>query len=350
MDEFERIKTFLAPLSQGYEGAFSLLDDVARLEALNQDDCHLVTMDSMVEKIHFLPHSDPFLLAQKLLQVNLSDLAAKGAWPESYFLSLALPPKLGDEWLQKFAQGLEKVQKQYGFFLSGGDCVLSPQAMVFTVTLIGKAPKDKRLWHGRGKLEFNQDIYVTGTIGDGFLGLAIAKGEGLELELSSENRNYLEQRYLLPQARLEMGRELQILGKKHGFSFAAMDISDGLMGDAQHLLTASQNPELAIHLYAQQIPLSQAAQDWLAEEVNLFPELLNGGDDYEILFAAPPEAKPYLMELSKQYPISLIGKVTKSPPPETQNKKGKEDRHRVYLVDRSGDIIPVQHKSYLHRF
>lgn len=351
MDEFQRIKQVFAPLTKGYSGAFGLTDDVACLNAISKDFCHLVTMDTLVEHIHFIKNSNPKLLAMKALAVNLSDLAAKGASPECYFLSLALPDSVDDAWLMEFAKGLEAQQLRYGFHLAGGDSVATNGSLTITITIIGKAgageTASKPDWLKREGAQLGDIIYVTGTIGDGYLGLKASKGESFGFDLDDESLNFLKNRYECPTPRLEIGQALSKLGndkRKGAGRISALDISDGLVADCEHLLNANQIELIAV-IEAKAIPLSHPASLWLAQDLELFPNLITGGDDYEILFTAPPSLAPEIEELAKHHPITKIGRLESQTirPQASQNPK-------VQVITRDGTIMPLTHKGYRHQF
>lgn len=266
MDEFNRIATYFAPLASAAEGAFGLTDDAA-VVAVPAGEQLVVTQDTLVEGVHFLGAESPKLLAQKALRVNLSDLAAKGAIPLGYFLSLSLPPRCDDVWVEAFCSGLAEDQKTYGITLMGGDSTASPQGISITINAQGTTPRIIR----RNGAQAGDTLFVTGTIGDALLGLQVAQGT------LAHNADLL-QRYHLPQPRVAFTTAIR------DYASAALDVSDGLLQDARHLATQS-GVALAIMLDA--LPLSNAAHTH-APDAEALLRLATGGDDYELLFTAPP--------------------------------------------------------------
>lgn len=264
MDEFTRIATYFAPLAAKAEGAFGLTDDAAILTP-PADEQLVVTQDTVVEGIHFIGNEPAAHIAQKALRVNLSDLAAKGAVPLAYFLSLSLPPDHSEPWIADFAAGLAADQASYGITLMGGDSTASKQGVVITITAIGSTPRMIR----RKGAQIGDILYVTGTIGDAALGLQAARG--------TDEDTHLLSRYRLPQPRLAA---IPLLRQ---FATAALDVSDGLLQDAQHLAQQSQT---ALHIALDSLPLSAPAAAYASDAEKLLA-LATGGDDYEILFTAP---------------------------------------------------------------
>lgn len=287
MDEFARIARFLAPLATE-PGAYSLRDDVASL-SLPPGKQLVVTQDTLVEGIHFIGDEPPALLAKKALRVNLSDLAAKGAEPYGYLLSLSLPERCGDDWVEAFAQGLAEDQKAYGLSLLGGDSTGSPAPIVLTVTALGLAERTVR----RDGAKPGDGLFVTGTIGDAYLGLKAVKGD-------IESHPFLLSRYHLPQPRNTFAHAIA------RYATASLDVSDGLLQDAAHIARES---DIRVIIEADAMPLSDAAAAFPLERL----PLLSGGDDYELLFTAPAVAEADLRQAAATAGIRLsrIGACTK---------------------------------------
>lgn len=320
--EFERIARFLAPLADNRPEALGLLDDAAVLRPPSKGS-YATTLDTMVEGVHYLPDDPPERVARKLLRVNLSDLAAMGAEPYGYLLSLCLPRERDDSWLAAFCQGLREDQEIFGIGLLGGDSVSTKGPAVLSLCAIGIGEEEKLF--RRSGAQVGDLLFVSGTIGDGFLGLAVRRQEFLWL--ASQERNALARRYQLPEPRLALAAALR------GSVTAAIDVSDGLLADAGHLAETSG---VAIEISAPRIPLSKAAESILADDPELFPSLLGGGDDYELLFAAPPSARQAVLAAAEASatPVTEIGKVAAG--------KG------VSLLDRAGEAISVDRKGWTH--
>ena len=326
MDEFDFIRSLLAPLA-GPEG-LSLKDDAALFTP--DDDYDLViTKDAMVEGVHF-PHGEyGGHIAEKLLRVNLSDLAAKGASPRGYLLSLAIPKAITQEDLKGFTVGLGEVQDAYSFTLWGGDTVTTAGPFIVSATFIGQVPRGQMVKR-TGAVD-GGDIWVTGTIGDAYLGLQNVLGRTLSPLPTSEQIYQWEEAYLRPEPRLLLRK----LFRK--YATAAVDVSDGLLADAEHIALAS---DVSLDLELEAIPFSHETKTWLNAQVNrhkAYESLFSGGDDYEVLFTAKPENRRDIEAQSKQLgvPITRIGKVT-----------GRAKS--VTVFNRSGEPIVFEKKGYRH--
>ena len=283
--EFELIARYFAPLARTFAGAGGLESDNAYLAADGRHDIALKT-DTIVSGVHFLGDESPARVAAKALRVCLSDLAAGGALPLAYQLSLALPKGWQERWVAGFARGLAADQRRYGIVLCGGDTVVTPGPLTITVTAFGKVPRGKGL--GRAAAQAGDELWSSGTVGDGALGLLAARG-GLK-GLAVRDRKALEERYRLPRPRTALGTRLI------GIASAAADVSDGLLADAGHIAAASR---LAVHIEREQVPLSPAARRALAADPTLWPRVLGGGDDYELVIAVPPRRRAALQAAAR---------------------------------------------------
>src|SRR5262245_57496657 len=244
LSEFAMIAKLLAPLSANDPGAFGLTDDAAILSVPNGQDL-VVTKDMLVEGVHFLHDDPPDLIARKALRVNLSDLAAKGAQPRTYLLGLSLASWIGDEWLARFAAGLAEDQRRFSVSLSGGDTTVTSGPLMVSITAFGTVPQGRMI---RRKGARPRDaVFVSGTIGDAGAALAVLKGEGIGL--SDFDRSALISRYQLPEPRIALGQLLL------GVASAALDVSDGLLGDLEHIAKVS---DVRIAIDAAKIPVSAA--------------------------------------------------------------------------------------------
>ncbi len=295
--EFERIARYLAPLAADRPEALGLLDDAALLRPPAQG-IQVTTLDTMVEGVHYLADDPPDLIARKLLRVNLSDLAAMGARPYGYLLSLCLPRERDETWLAVFCEGLRQDQDSFAIHLLGGDSVSTTGPAVLSLCAIGEA-EEERLFRRSGA-SAGELLFVSGTIGDGALGLAVRR-QGF-MGLAQEARDYLARRYQLPEPRLGLSAALL------GTASAAIDVSDGLLADAGHIAETSG---VAIEISAPDIPLSKPAESVLAEDPELFSSLVAGGDDYELLFSVPPEARDRVIAAAESSgtPVKEIGRV-----------------------------------------
>jgi thiamine-monophosphate kinase len=276
-DEFSEIARLFRPLTGGAPGAFDLLDDAAIVPQRPGFDL-VVTKDAMVEGVHFPVGERPDLIARKLLRVNLSDLAAKAAEPFGCFLAVAWPPGFGSAEREAFARGLGEDLAAYDVALLGGDTVSTPGPFTASLTALGWVPEGRMV--RRAGASFGDVLAVSGTIGDGVLGLAAARGE------IADPDGWLANRLRLPTPRLELCEAL----REH--ARAAADVSDGLIADAGHIAEASG---LGVSLDLDEMPLSPAAAAWLdrqPDRVAALVRLATGGDDYEVIAAfadSPPE-------------------------------------------------------------
>lgn len=314
--EFGRIKDYLAPLAG--EGAFGLSDDAA-LIAETPGHGLVVTTDTVVAGVHFVGDEAPAAIAAKLLRVSLSDLAAMGAEPVGYTLNWALPAACGDGWVEAFCAGLEAEQRELGFSLLGGDSVTTPGPACLTATLFGRVP-DGQVLRRQGAAP-DETVYVSGTIGDGALGLLAAKGELPGLD--SASREALIARYRMPEPRLDLGRALR------GRASAAADVSDGLLADLGHIAEASGT---GAEVEFEKIPLSPAARAALAADRDLWPMIVAGGDDYELVFTGPAGLEAALDGAG--VPVAPIGRVT--------------DGADVLLLDADGKSLHMDQTGYRH--
>ena len=272
--EDELIARYFQPLATD-PGAFGLSDDAAVLKG-SADDL-VVTTDAIVEGVHFLPGDPPDTVARKALRVNLSDLAAKGAAPAGFVLTLALR-EVNDGWLTAFARALGEDAKAFACPLLGGDTVATPGPLTISITAFGRVPAGKMV--RRGGARAGDAVVVTGTIGDATLGLAVLKS-GLSagaLTADAVVREALVQRYRVPQPRVALAPAVR------DHASAAMDVSDGLAGDLAKLCKASGvSAEIAL----ERVPLSSQARSYLSAGATTIEALVSGGDDYEILCAVP---------------------------------------------------------------
>jgi thiamine-monophosphate kinase len=291
--EFELIARYFAPLAQGFAGARGLRSDNAYLDGDARHDLAVKT-DTIVQGVHFLPDEKPELVAARALRVCLSDLAAGGARPFTYQLSLSLNRSWHESWVAGFARGLAADQRHYGIALSGGDTTQTPGPTTITVTAFGKVPRGRGL--GRDGARAGEELWVSGTIGDAALGLLAARGE-----IKSPS---LERRYRLPQPRTTLGPLLV------GIASATADVSDGLLADAGHIADASH---LAVTIERDCVPLSAAARRVVAANAVLWTNVMGGGDDYELLIALPPPRRRALLAAARRAAVKVtrIGDFTK---------------------------------------
>jgi thiamine-monophosphate kinase len=306
-------------------GAFGLDDDAAVLQARGEDI--VVTTDAVVEGVHFLPDDPPDTVARKALRVNLSDIAAKGATPAGFVLTLALRG-VDETWLAAFASGLGEDAKAFNCPLLGGDTVSTPGPLMVSISAFGRVANGKMV-HRNGAKPGDR-VMVTGTIGDAALGLDILRGGPVAAALTGDPaaKELLVSRYRVPQPRNALAKAV----REH--ASAAMDVSDGLAGDLAKLCAASG---VSADIDTPLVPASVAAASLLARGVIGIEALISGGDDYEILCAVPEaQLAAFTREAGRAgIAVTAIGTITgESRPPR--------------FLDAQGTEIGLRHLSYSH--
>ena len=316
MREGEIIERLLRPIAT-HPAARRLADDAAVWSPPMGREL-VLTHDVIAEGVHYLGTDDPSDIAWKLVAVNLSDLAAKGAEPAGVLIGLGLA-RPDDVWLERFASGLARVLAEHGTALFGGDTTTGAVSAVLGCTAIGHVPRGQSL--SRTGPRPADDLYVSGTIGDAGLGLAIARGE-------APAEPALLRRYRLPVPRLAMGQGLAAVG-----AHAAMDVSDGLLIDAARMAKASG---VRIEIALADVPLSDAAAARLAPGDAGRLAAATAGDDYELLIAAPPESRAALLTLSEAARLRLtrVGRV--------------EAGEGFSVIGEGGTPVPVPRLGYEH--
>jgi thiamine-monophosphate kinase len=320
------IERHFRPLAK-HPGAFNLVDDAAALAP--PAGCDLVlTVDGIVGGVHFFPDDPPDAIAKKALRVNLSDLAAKGARPLGFLLTLALPEEIGERWLASFARGLGEDADTYDCPLLGGDTVRTPGPVTISIAAFGAVPHGRMA--RRSGARPGDRVVVTGTIGDAALGLLLRRdaATGKRWGLDRRAQAHLAARYLLPQPRTGIA---DLIG---AHASAAMDVSDGLAGDLDKLCRASG---AAAEIEVERVPLSAAARAALARKPALIETILTGGDDYEVLATVPARKVAALRRQASAagVPVTEIGTVTAG--------KGT-----ARFLGRDGERLVFAHPSFSH--
>jgi len=292
------IARYFKPLATD-PGAFGLVDDAAVLSSSGDDI--VVTTDAVVEGVHYLAGDPPDTIARKALRVNLSDLAAKGAVPAGFVLTLALRSK-EDAWLRPFADALGEDATTFACPLLGGDTVSTPGPQMISITAFGRVPQGQMV--GRTGARPGDRILVTGTIGDAALGLDVLTGGVVAAALASDPaaREALVSRYRIPQPRNVLAQAVR------DHASAAMDVSDGLAGDLTKLCAASG---VSASVDVPNVPLSAAAAGLIARNAVCVETLLAGGDDYEVLCTVAPAQSDALIAAGRAVgvPVTAIGTI-----------------------------------------
>jgi thiamine-monophosphate kinase len=297
ISEDDLIARFFAPIAG--QGSLGLRDDAA-LIAIGGDEELVVTADALAAGVHFFADDPPQSIARKALRVNLSDLAAKGAAPAGFLLSLALPKDWREDWLAKFANALAEDARNFSCPLLGGDTIRSPGEVFLSITALGAVPRGKMV--RRDGARVGDRIYVSGTIGDAAAGFMLRKQKEASTSFDKSARDFLLDRYLHPQPRLALAPILR------AYATAAMDISDGLVGDLTKMLRVSA---ASATIELPRIPFSRPAHAAITADPSMYDRLLTGGDDYEILCTVPPHETENFERAAKKalIDVTAIGMV-----------------------------------------
>lgn len=316
------------------EGSLALLDDVALLPSPTGSEL-VLTVDTVVADVHFFRTDPPEYVARKALRVNLSDIAAKGAEPLGFLLSLSLPVDTSLSWVTAFSKGLGDDARAYACPLLGGDTVRTPGPLTVSITVMGRVPAGAMVRRTGAKA--GDILAVTGTIGDSVLGLQLqldknnnshaAQTRYWLAKLTPEERSYLTQRYLLPEPRNAIAEILR------EYATGAMDVSDGLIGDARKFLHVSG---VSGRIDLEKVPLSNAASAAIAACPELLTRAVTGGDDYEVLCSVPADRFDEFQRQCKNVNVDLtsIGVVSAGSSP---------------LIARfNGADYPIENASFSH--
>lgn len=308
--EDDLIARYFKPIATD-PGALGLTDDAAVLKGSGDD--LVITTDAIVEGVHFRNDDPPETVARKALRVNLSDLAAKGATPAGFVLTLALR-ELDERWLAAFANGLAGDATVFDCPLLGGDTVATPGPLTVSITAFGRVPRGEMIL--RSRAQPGDRIAVSGTIGDAALGLAILSGNVTVSD--PEIREPLIERYRIPQPRVRLAQAVR------SHALAAMDVSDGLAGDLAKLCRASG---VSATVDAAAIPFSEAARGLIEQGRASFASAVSGGDDYEILCTVARDSWDDFARAARIAGVAVtsIGEVVAGDaPPKWRDAKGND--------------------------
>ncbi len=279
--ETEFIQRYLAPLAKDVAGALGLRDDAATLDVGDGHEL-VATVDAVAAGVHFFADDAAADIAWKALAVNVSDLVAKGAEPIGYLMSLAFPEPPSHEWMTGYVSGLGAAQSVFRISLAGGDTDLRPGLLSITITALGRVPKTKMVRRSGGNA--GDALFLTGTIGDAGVGLALRRDDALKpaWQLGDSDTNFLLNRYHRPKPRTRLAPVLQ------RYASAAIDISDGLVKDACALARAS---DTGVQVDCALLPISAPTLQAVAAGGLEAKTLLTSGGDYEVLAAVPVDQK-----------------------------------------------------------
>lgn len=319
MHEFELINKYLSKLSIRSKGSLNLNDDVF----FDKTNKLVVSVDTYVEGNHFFNFKNPDLVIKKIIRSSISDLICKGVKPKYYFLSGSGSRKVFTKNnLTKITKSLKEEQKKYNIILGGGDTVKSNK-LSFTVTSIGFS--NKIIYRNRSKI--NDDIYVTGNLGDSFLGLLILKKK---IKINKNLSTYFINQYYKPDIKYSFTNYL------NKFATSSIDLSDGLISDLEKLTNKQKN---SYQLFFDKIPVSKNLNLILKLKNLLKKKLISKGDDYQILFTANSKHRNLITKISsfKRLKITRIGRILNS-------------RHKSSIIDKNDRQIKMNDKGYIHTF
>lgn len=328
MNEFKTIQKYFLPLTKAHKAAGGLQDDVATIVINNKKEL-VVSKDLMAQDVHFALEDGAYNIACKLLKTNISDLAASGAKPLYYMLGFSQSENLDEQFLKEFCRGLKDVSNQFNLVLIGGDSIRTQDKLCFSVTIFGEVTKKKSL--KRNAAKDGDLIFVSGDVGDAFLGLKILQKN--IICKSKTHQKYLIQKHLQPSPRIDLGMELV----KQNLSKSAIDISDGLLADLLHICQASN---LDATINQNLIPLSKAAKYCLLENKNIdLNQLISGGDDYELIFTANKKDQNKINDLAKKIGVKIthIGNLQKSKTPP-----------KIHLLDHQNQEMKILQYGWQH--
>ena len=313
LGEFDLIDRYFAPLATA-PGALKLKDDAALFD-IPAGHSGVVTTDAMVAGVHFFESDDARAVGWKLLAVNLSDLAAKGAEPLGYTLDFALPRDWPSEraaaWTGEFTRGLSECQRQFGTSLLGGDTVSMLGPVTLAITAFGSVPSGMAI--PRSGARIGDNVWVSGTIGDAALAVKVRQGwappKGVSIDAAHDRLDR-------PTPRLALGKALR------GVASAAADISDGLAADLGHICDTSR---VGAEIRFSDVPLGASIRACLAADPTLVSTALTGGDDYELAFAAPPSKDAAVRDAARraQCPVYNVGRIVAGTGVRIQGTDGK---------------------------
>jgi len=319
MNEFELIEKYFSKLTNKNKSSLKLNDDVF----FDKKNKIVVSIDTYIEGKHFINFKKPSFVMKKIIRSSISDLICKGVEPKYYFISASgNKTNFTKKNLSQISKSLKEEQKRYNIFLSGGDTVYSNK-LTFSITTIGFS--NKIIY--RNKTKINDDIYITGDLGDSFLGLLIIKKK---IKTNYKLSNYFINKYYKPEIKSDLTKSL------NKFASSSIDISDGLIADLDKLINKQKN---SYQLFFDNIPISKNLKFIINSKNLLKKNLISNGDDYQILFTANPKYRNLIKKFShlKKSKITRIGKII----------KGKQ---KSTITDRNAKQIKLNNKGYFHRF
>jgi thiamine-monophosphate kinase len=319
MHEFDLIKKYFSKLSKINKYSLELNDDVF----FDKKKSLVISVDTYNEGTHFLDFKNPELVIKKIIRSSISDLICKGVLPKYYFISGSGNKKTFTEKnLSKISNSLKQEQKKYGILLCGGDTTFSNK-LSFSITSVGYS---KNIVY-RNKAKLHDDIYVTGNLGDSFVGLKILQNK---INTTKKFKSYFVKKYFEPEIQIKLTKELL------KFANSSIDISDGLIDDLGKMINKQK---LSYKVWEEQIPISKNLKSYLSKSGLKKSNFISNGDDYQILFTASADKSRIIKTISKKLSvkISRIGKIT------SNHKKSS-------FISKKGEYLLVKKSGYKHQF
>ena len=319
MHEFDIIKKYFSNLVKSNKSSLDLNDDVF----FDKKKSLVISIDTYNEGVHFFDFKYPELVIKKILRSSISDLICKGVLPKYYFISGSGNKKtFTHKNLSKISNSLKQEQNKYGIFLCGGDTTFSNK-LSFSITSVGYS---KKIIY-RNKAKFNDDIYVTGNLGDSFIGLKILQKK---IKMNSKLQNYFIKNYFKPEIQIKLTKELI------KFANSSIDLSDGLIDDLAKMINRQK---LSYQLWEEKIPLSKHLLNYIEKNNLKKSNFISNGDDYQILFTAGSDKSRIIQSTSKKLGIKItkIGKII------LNNKKSS-------IITKKGKYLLIKNSGYKHQF
>ena len=319
MHEFELINRYFSKLSSSNKSSLNLNDDVF----FDKSNKLVISVDTYIEGVHFINFQKPDLVIKKIIRSSISDLICKGVKPKYYFISGSGNKKtFTKKNLEIISKSLHQEQKKFSINLCGGDTTFSKK-LSFSITSVGFS--DKIVFRNKAKL--NDDIYVTGDLGDSFIGLKVLQKK---IHLNQNLSRYFINKYFHPNLQINISKKLLSIAN------TSIDISDGLVADLERLIN---NQKLSYELYLNDIPISKNLNRLIDLKIIKKIESISSGDDYQILFTASPSKSRIISKISRSLgvKISKIGKIC------THNRRSQ-------IIDEKNKKITLKNKGYFHRF
>ena len=319
MHEFDLIRKYFSKLSKINKYALELNDDVF----FDKKKSLVISIDTYNQGTHFLDFKKPELVIKKIIRSSISDLICKGVLPKYYFISCSGNKKtFTRKNLSKISTSLKQEQNKYKIFLCGGDTTFSKK-LSFSITSVGFS---QNIIY-RNKVKFNDDVYVTGNLGDSFVGLKILQNK---IKTTKKLKNYFIKKYFEPEIQIKLTTELL------KFANSSIDISDGLIDDLKKMINRQK---LSYKIFEKKIPISKNLNNYLKKNNLKKSNFISNGDDYQILFTAGVDKSRIIEKTSKRLgiKISKIGKIRRN------NEKSS-------IINQKGEYLVVKNTGYKHQF